>query len=257
MAERAADAQRPTWRRRLIVEERYRTARQRRALYAAAAALVVVGLVGFVALLVAVQGADGPLPLDQAADAWFDAHRSDELTSASAVLALGFGPIGMPIVVVLALVAWIWRARHLWRPLLLAAGMAVGVLLAQVIARVVQRPRPPAAEMLLDVDRSFSFPSGHVLGMSDFFLLLAFLLASRIASRRFAIAATLVAVALVVAQAASRLYLGYHWLTDVSASVALSLVVVGVVMAIDTHRTVRVEGERIEGPLSAPQRDGT
>jgi undecaprenyl-diphosphatase len=43
----------------------------------------------------------------------------------------------------------------------------------------------------------------------------------------------------------------------VSASVALSLVVVGAVIAIDTHRTVRVPGERITGRHSAPQTQGT
>lgn len=245
------------WRDRLIVEERRRTPRQRRALLALAAVLVAVGVVGFVSLLVAVLAADGPLPIDRAVDDWFDERRSGELTSASTVLALGFGPVGMPVVVAVALTIWIWRSRHLWRPLLIAGGMLVGVALALAIAPLVQRPRPPVAEMLLDVDRSSSFPSGHVLGMSDLFLLAAFLLASRIGSRAFAIAATLGATSLVVAQAASRLYLGYHWLTDVSASIALSLVVVGTIVAVDTLRTVRVGGERIDGALSTPQRDGT
>lgn len=245
------------WHARLIVEERYRTRAQRQRLLVLAAVLMGVGLVGFAVLLAAVVPARGPLPVDQAVDAWLDERRTTGLTSVSTVLALGFGPIGMPIVVLVTLAIWIWRARHLWRPLLIAGGMLVGVALAQGIAPLVQRPRPPAAEMLLDVDRTFSFPSGHVLGMSDFFLLTAFLLASRIAGRWVTVLATTLAVLLVAAQAASRLYLGYHWLTDVSASVALSLVVVGAIVALDTRRTVRVEGERIDGPLSAPQHDGT
>lgn len=253
-----ADASRMLgWRHRLIIEERRRTPRQRRALLVLAAALVAVGVVSFASLLVAVLAADGPLPIDQAVDDWLDERRSGELTSASTVLALGFGPVGMPVVVAVALTVWIWRSRHLWRPLLIAGGMLVGVALALTIAPLVQRARPPVAEMLLGVDRSSSFPSGHVLGMSDFLLLAAFLLASRIGSRAFAIAATVGAIALVVAQAASRLYLGYHWLTDVSASVALSLVVVGTIVAVDTHRTVRLAGERIDGAPSTPQRDGT
>jgi membrane-associated phospholipid phosphatase len=43
-----------------------------------------------------------------------------------------------------------------------------------------------------------------------------------------------------MATAVSRLYLGYHWATDALASVSLSLVILGAVIDLDTHRTVRV-----------------
>jgi undecaprenyl-diphosphatase len=61
----------------------------------------------------------------------------------------------------------------------------------------------------------------------------------------------------ILAQVASRLYLGYHWITDTTASVALALVILGVIMAIDTARTVRVRGESVHGAHSQPQVDGT
>lgn len=50
--------------------------------------------------------------------------------------------------------------------------------------------------------------------------------------------------------AASRLYLGYHWLTDALASVSISLVILGVVVAVDTWRTSRTPGEPVVGKLS-------
>jgi undecaprenyl-diphosphatase len=93
--------------------------------------------------------------------------------------------------------------------------------------------------------------------MSDFFLITAYLLASRIRRRWFTVIATIVAITGVLAQAVSRLYLGYHWFTDVSASVALSLVIVGTIIAVDTRRTVRVAGEPIRGSHSTLQADGT
>ena len=246
-----------SWHDRFVVEERYVAPAVRRRLYATAATLVVVGLAAFVLLLVAVLTRSGFERLDRPVEQWFDAQRSGDATRFMTVLAIVFGPVGMPIIVLIALVAWILLARHLWRPILLLAGMVAGVVLAQVIAPIVRHPRPPIAQMLLDPDHTYSFPSGHVLGMSDFFLLLAFLFASRIRRRWFTVVAFAIAVACVVAQVVSRLYLGYHWLTDVSASVALSLVVVGVVIAIDTRRTVRVPGERIDGPYSARQTEGT
>ncbi|MGH1526349.1 hypothetical protein ACRAWC_20880 [Leifsonia sp. L25] len=53
-------------------------------------------------------------------------------------LAIIFGPIAMPIIVLVVVVVWIVAARHLWRPVLLAAGMLTGVLLAGVLAPIVQ-----------------------------------------------------------------------------------------------------------------------
>jgi membrane-associated phospholipid phosphatase len=54
----------------------------------------------------------------------------------------------------------------------------------------------------------------------------------------------------IVLAALSRLYLGYHWLSDALASLSLSLVILGGVIALDTWRTARVPGERITGELS-------
>jgi membrane-associated phospholipid phosphatase len=246
-----------TWRERFIVEERYHSTEHRRGLYVLAGAMVVVGLVAFALLLGGVMTHSGVERLDRPVELWFDAWRRSGTTSVMIALAVVFGPVGMPLLVAVVLAVWIWRTRHLWRPILLFCGMTAGVILAEVIAPIVQHPRPPVALMLFGADRTFSFPSGHVLGMSDFFLLLAFLLASRIARTWVTVLSIGIAVACIAAQVISRLYLGYHWLTDVSASIALSLVIVGVVIAIDTHRTVRVAGEAVTGPHSAPQRDGT
>ncbi|HEY0374483.1 MAG TPA: phosphatase PAP2 family protein [Amnibacterium sp.] len=246
-----------TWHDRFVVEVRLVEPHVRRRLYAAAAALVAIGVLAFVLLLVAVLTHTGFERLDRPVEQWFDAQRSGDATRVMTVLAVVFGPIGMPILVLVVVVAWIVVARHVWRPVLLLAGMVTGVALAQVLAPIVRHPRPPLAQMLLDPDRTYSFPSGHVLGMSDFFLLLAFLFASRLGRRWFTVVAFTIAAVCIVAQVISRLYLGYHWLTDVTASVALSLVVVGVVIAIDTRRTVRVEGEQVTGSYSTRQTEGT
>lgn len=240
------------WNERFIVEERRLDPATRRRLQRTAAALIVVGLALFTTLLVNVLTQSGLERLDAPVDEWLDGFRSPDATAWMIVLAIVFGPVALPIIVLLVVVTWSIAVKHVWRPLLLAIGMLTGVVLALVIAPIVRHPRPPVAEMLFGTDQSFSFPSGHVLGASDFFLLLAFLLASRIQRTWFTVLAVAVAIVMIVAQAAGRIYLGYHYLTDVSASIALSMVVVGLVMAIDTGRTVEVPGEQVESTSIVP-----
>ncbi|MCS5715954.1 phosphatase PAP2 family protein [Herbiconiux sp. CPCC 205716] len=245
------------WNEKFVVEERYLPAATRRRLYLTSAVLIVVGLIAFVALLVGVVTHTGFERLDAPVEDWFESTVRPSTTSFMVVLAVVFGPVALPIIILVVLIGWIVAARHLWRPFLLAIGMVTGVVLAQVIAPIVQHPRPPIGEMLMGPDRSFSFPSGHVLGTCDFLLITSYLLASRLQRRWFAIAAFTVAIVAIAAQIVSRLYLGYHWISDTTASVALSLVILGVIIAVDTRRTVRVSGEPVTGPASQPQRDGT
>jgi len=219
--------------------------------------MMAIGLTAFIVLLVGVITHSGFELFDAPVEKWFDAQRSADATGFMIVVAIVFGPVAMPIIVTVVTVVWIVAARHAWRPILLAGGMATGVIIAQVLAPIVKHPRPPIGLMLFGPDHSYSFPSGHVLGASDFFLLMAFLLASRRQQKGFTVVVFAIAILGIVLQVVSRLYLGYHWISDTTSSVALSLVVVGVVIAIDTHRTVRVPGERIKGRNSQLEVDGT
>ena len=73
--------------------------------------------------------------------------------------------------------------------------------------------------------------------------LIAYLVFSRRAPRGQAILAFTIAIILIVVASVSRIYLGYHWVTDALASISLSLVVLGGVIALDTFRTVRVKSD--------------
>ena len=245
------------WHQKFIVEERFVPAATRKRLYATSLLLVVLGLVMFFALLNAVVTHTGFQRLDQPVNTWFMALRSPVLTGFMEALAIIFGPVALPIIVLVVVVVWTILAKHAWRPLLLAAGMVTGVILAQVLAPMVQHPRPPVDLMLLGADSTFSFPSGHVLGTSDFLLILAFLIASRRQKTSLTVLLFSIATLVILAQVASRLYLGYHWITDTTASMALALLILGAVMAVDTARTVRIHGEHVHGNHSQPQVDGT
>ena len=75
-----------------------------------------------------------------------------------------------------------------------------------------QRPRPqlPWASVLPD----YSFPSGHTMNSVAFYVALAVIVWS-IRGRRAGLIATAVAIGLAVLVGISRIYLGYHYFTDV------------------------------------------
>ncbi|PPH28736.1 phosphatase PAP2 family protein [Rathayibacter sp. AY1F9] len=227
---------------RFLVEERVMAPEARRGLDRAGFGLIGVGVVLFAAFTAQVASGTGLTVLDPVVAEWFREKRSAEGTVVMDALATVFGPVYLPVIILAVLVLWIVLARHLWRPILLAGGMLVGMLSVQLAAHLVMRMRPPVEYMLLGPDGTFSFPSGHVTGVSDFFLITTFLLASRRSSRSWMIGAFALSLGMIAGQIVARLYLGYHWLTDTLASVSLALIVLGSVIVIDTRRTAVVRG---------------
>jgi membrane-associated phospholipid phosphatase len=236
----ASGATRPQgwFRAKFRAEVRPRTEEQRRHLFVIAAVLVVVGLAGFCLLLYDVLNHDGLAALDRPLQRAVEHYRSGQLTAVMIVLAAAFGPVAMPIIVLITTVWWFLKSDHAWRPLMLAAAMITGVILAEVIAHLVGRPRPPVSQMLFGVDHTFSFPSGHVLGIANFLLTGSYLWFSRSRNLAREITGIVVAAVLLAVMCADRIYLGYHWPTDTLASVCLALLELGVVIAVDAWRTV-------------------
>lgn len=92
-----------------------------------------------------------------------------------------------------------------------------------VVKRAMRRPRPDHPRIRVTIARigGSSFPSGHVLNYLGVYGFLAYLTATMIrpaAIRRAVLGALLGLLALV---GPSRIYLGHHWATDVSASYLL------------------------------------
>lgn len=241
---------------KFVVEERYVKPEARKALYRWAVLLAVVGAVLFVATLIGVLQGDGLAAADESARNWLLALRSELLTVVMIFLAVVFGPIALPIIVLVVILVWGFAAKHAWRPMLLAGAMISGVVISQIILQIVKRSRPPVELMLFGPDHTFSFPSGHVLGACDFLLVGTFLIFSRRDNTRAAVLGFVGAGVGIVLAALSRLYLGYHWLSDALASLSLSLMILGAVIALDTWRTARIPGERITGELSKADAPG-
>lgn len=112
----------------------------------------------------------------------------------------------------LVLTLLLWRR---WHSALFTTGILLsGTLLSTLFKVLVERPRPQLVAHL-DAVGSLSFPSGHALNSSLFYLTVALLLAPwlRANSNRHALYA--VAVGLALATGVSRVALGVHWPSDV------------------------------------------
>lgn len=137
------------------------------------------------------------------------------------------------VVVVMALVAGtlLWITRHRYSAVLLGTATVGATLLSLVLKSIFDRPRPPEVTWGTHVVTS-SFPSGHATSAIVVYATIAYLVA-RLQRRWWARAVTLALAALAILLiAASRLFLGVHYPTDVAAGLAIGLAWAGFCMAL-------------------------
>jgi len=200
--------------------------------------LMAAGLLVFGKMLDDVREGDDLAAADQAVLDWLVAHRSPWLTNLLAAITFVTGPTVLPILVFLACAGWWWWRREWWRPVLLAGAMIGSTALGGVVKDLVDRPRPPEETMHIPgAEHSASFPSGHTLGTATLLLVAGYLVCSRRRSVARLVGWGVVTVVGTGLVAVSRLYLGYHFLTDVIAAIGLAVAVLGAVSIVDRIHT--------------------
>ena len=174
-------------------------------------------------------------------------HRVGWLTTViRSISLLGAGPV-VPLVVVVAGLAF-RRLMHRWEPLVILAVASAGAeLLSLVVRVVVARPRPPAA-LMAAVAHGYGFPSGQAT-RSILYGVLAYLLGGMFpqwqAKVRVWAAAAMIAFLLGV----SPVYLGWNWPTDVLGGWALAASWLAIVVTTTTG--IRRLREPTPGPEAA------
>jgi membrane-associated phospholipid phosphatase len=198
----------------------------------AVAAFFLTTLIGYVLLAAAAIAVgfllvDVLLPVhaighsDEAVNRWLADNRSGSLTDASYVgSSIGDIPFIPALVILVALGATILRR---WRVLgLIAGAIVVEVAVYRTTSLIVHRQRPDVPRLdHLPVNQSY--PSGHVAASVVVYVGLALLLAAHLRSRGQRIALWIIAAALPLVVALSRMYRGMHHPIDAAAGVLIGL----------------------------------
>jgi undecaprenyl-diphosphatase len=141
---------------------------------------------------------------------------------------LGTGLIVLMIVAVAGMFLWLTKHKH--SALLLMVATAGGLLLNGLLKAGFDRPRPQVFEWGQHTFSS-SFPSGHAMSAATVYMTVAYL-AARLQRRRISRVLTLLAATIVIVLiAASRLYLGVHYPSDVAAGVVIGIAWAALCMA--------------------------
>jgi len=145
------------------------------------------------------------------------------------------GPVMIGIAVFLG-VRRRWSALTIW-----VSAIAVSQLISITMKNLYGRPRPPLPLMETS---SFSFPSGHAITGAVFAIGLMLVLVPPAKRRPLYWA---IAVLYIVAMAWSRVYVRAHWLSDVTAGVAIgAAVVVSAALLIVWFDEEKPVGERVD-----------
>ena len=199
--------------------------------------LVVLGVGVFIGVLDAVREVDDIAALDEPVLRALASVRSPVATAVLTAITTVAGPVVLPVVVLVGALVWALVGKARWQASLLAGAMVVCTAVSLTVKAVVARPRPPLGTMTAaGVQSTYSFPSGHTIGTATFLLVLGYLVWVRRPRLRSMVWWALGIAAGTLVVALSRLYLGYHFLTDVVASIALAVAVLGGVVVVDRRR---------------------
>ncbi|WP_084075282.1 phosphatase PAP2 family protein [Demequina sp. NBRC 110052] len=203
-------------------------------------ALAALGVWAFAELLEGLLEQEDLYVADQPLVDWLVAHRVPWLTALLTAVTNAFGPVILPILVGLGCLIWWWRTRRWREPALLVGAMALSTLIAVIVKAIIERPRPDESlQVIPGLETSFSFPSGHTTGAATLVLVLGYLLLRRRWSRRSFLVWLSVSALVVLLVGGSRLYLGYHFLTDVAAGACLGVIALGAVVTVDRWLDLR------------------
>ena len=125
---------------------------------------------------------------------------------------------GISVLTLFALIAvsFLVIQRKRLSALLLIVGLIGGVMLSEGLKAIFERERPPAAYQAVETINA-SFPSGHALLSTVFYLTLGVMLTRAFPKKRLKAFVLGSAITIALLIGLTRVYLGAHWASDVIA----------------------------------------
>lgn len=185
--------------------------------------VVILSLIGFIALTIIVL-----IYPTEKLDSWFSLEVQEHVNPfldwvMIAISFLGQRIVAIATTLITALLFFLFGKK---RASLFVVFTLFASLVSSVIKYIVNRPRP-AKDLVRVIEKTSlqSFPSGHVTFYTVFFGFLIYLMWSMkgiLLPVRIAVSG--ISIFLIIAVAASRIYLGAHWLTDVIGGYFLGII---------------------------------
>jgi undecaprenyl-diphosphatase len=154
--------------------------------------------------------------IDMQVSNWLHAHTLPALTVVMLVITDIHRPLGIGMLASGCALLLLWKRR--WYSLLaLALAVPGGMLLNIALKNLFQRARPVFDEPLLTL-ATYSFPSGHVMGSTVFYGVLVAFVFWNVRGWCWRLLMLAIACSMIMLVAFSRLYLGVHYVSDVTAA---------------------------------------
>jgi membrane-associated phospholipid phosphatase len=164
---------------------------------------------------------DPIVQIDHEITVWFHQHATPTITQAVRAISF-FGSMAW-LTAASVVVALLFTRRHRWlNSLVVALTMIGGSALNMVLKHFFHRERPVLENPLVTLS-SYGFPSGHTMGATLLYGLLALFAWRNVKSGTGRLACVFSACLLILLIGLSRIYLGAHYLSDVLGAIAAGI----------------------------------
>lgn len=99
---------------------------------------------------------------------------------------------------------------------------SVGIIFVTILKNIIRRPRPSVFR--LTYETGYSFPSSHTTMSTIFYGLLIYLIWKKVKNNKLKYFLTYIFILIIIGVGMSRIYLGVHYATDVTAGIIIGII---------------------------------